>query len=74
MNFLSPPSDPLRQAGALRKAGDFEAQELDLKGPLLVSVRRFSDARGVFTETYNRRDFQGVGIANDFVHDNQSCR
>jgi dTDP-4-dehydrorhamnose 3,5-epimerase len=35
-------------------------------------VRRFADARGVFTETYSRRDFAAIGIPDEFVQDNQS--
>ncbi|MFT8244249.1 dTDP-4-dehydrorhamnose 3,5-epimerase [Roseomonas sp. BN140053] len=43
-----------------------------LPGPVLVAVRRFSDNRGSFSETWSRRDFAGVGLADDFVQDNQS--
>jgi dTDP-4-dehydrorhamnose 3,5-epimerase len=54
------------------RAGNFEARRLDIAGPLLISARRFGDARGVFTETYSRRDFAALGIAEEFVQDNQS--
>ncbi|WP_230410820.1 MULTISPECIES: dTDP-4-dehydrorhamnose 3,5-epimerase [Roseomonas] len=43
-----------------------------MAGPLLISVRRFADARGVFTEAYSRRDFAAIGIPDEFVQDNQS--
>ena len=57
--------------GTLR-AGNFEAQRLAIPGPLLISARRFGDARGVFAETYSRRDFAALGIVEEFVQDNCS--
>lgn len=33
----------------------------------------FSDSRGFFFESYNRRDMEQVGISERFVQDNQSC-
>jgi dTDP-4-dehydrorhamnose 3,5-epimerase len=68
-----PMPDDTRAAGVdVRRAGNVEARGLGIEGPLLVSVRRFADARGAFVETYNRRDFTAVGIADEFVQDNQS--
>ena len=32
----------------------------------------FGDARGFFFESWNRRDFEAVGLAADFVQDNHS--
>jgi dTDP-4-dehydrorhamnose 3,5-epimerase len=55
-----------------RRAGNFEARPLGIEGPLLVSARRFGDARGYFAETYSRRDFAALGIAEELVQDNQS--
>ncbi|WP_426955054.1 dTDP-4-dehydrorhamnose 3,5-epimerase [Muricoccus radiodurans] len=49
-----------------------EARELPIEGPLLVTVRRFGDARGYFMETYSRRDYAAVGIGAEFVQDNHS--
>lgn len=60
---LSP--EPLR-------SGNFEARRFTIEGPLLISARRFGDARGVFAETYSRRDFAALGVAEEFVQDNQS--
>jgi dTDP-4-dehydrorhamnose 3,5-epimerase len=41
-------------------------------GPVkLVVPRKFTDARGVFVETYNERDFAAVGITDRFVQDNR---
>lgn len=38
----------------------------------LVHPRRYCDARGWFTETYNRDTFAGLGIDVTFVQDNHS--
>ncbi len=55
-----------------RRAGNVEARAFGIAGPLLLTVRRFADPRGVFVETYNRRDFTSIGIADEFVQDNAS--
>jgi dTDP-4-dehydrorhamnose 3,5-epimerase len=56
-----------------RSAGNFIAQGfVGLDGPLLVTARRFGDARGHFAETYSRRDFAALGVAEELVQDNQS--
>lgn len=39
---------------------------------ILVTPRRFADARGWFSETWNRTRFAEWGIDVDFVQDNQS--
>ncbi|WP_270935695.1 dTDP-4-dehydrorhamnose 3,5-epimerase [Falsiroseomonas oryzae] len=57
---------------AVLRAGNFEARGFAIAGPLLISARRFGDARGVFAETYSRRDFAALGIPDEFVQDNQS--
>ena len=41
-------------------------------GPLLLSVRQFTDARGVFAETYSRRSAAAFGFGEEFVQDNWS--
>ena len=38
----------------------------------LIEPRRFGDARGWFTETYNRATFEKLGITCVFVQDNHS--
>jgi len=55
-----------------RRSGNFEARALEIEGLLLVGARRFGDARGHFAETYSRRDFATLGIAEGFLQDNQS--
>lgn len=43
-----------------------------LAGSFVIEPRIFKDQRGFFTETYNRREFEGQGISYDFVQDNHS--
>jgi dTDP-4-dehydrorhamnose 3,5-epimerase len=38
----------------------------------LLVLRKHGDARGFFSETYNRRDFAALGIPLEFVQDNQA--
>jgi dTDP-4-dehydrorhamnose 3,5-epimerase len=38
----------------------------------ILETQRFGDARGYFMESYNYRDFKGLGIDLRFVQDNQS--
>lgn len=64
--------DDQASSPALLRAGNFAAQRLAIGGPLLISARRFADPRGVFAETYSRRDFAALGIAEEFVQDNHS--
>ena len=54
------------------RSGNFEVRPLGIEGPLLIGSRRFGDARGHFTETYSRRDFTAIGIAEEMVQDNHS--
>jgi dTDP-4-dehydrorhamnose 3,5-epimerase len=54
------------------RSGNFGAAPLPIPGPLLITLRPFADARGAFAETYSRRDFAALGIAEEFVQDNHS--
>lgn len=38
----------------------------------LIKPRRFGDARGWFSETYSKRQYEVLGIASEFVQDNHS--
>ena len=50
-----------------------EATMLETTPPVhLIHPRRHGDARGWFTETYNRDTFAGLGIDVTFVQDNHS--
>ena len=46
--------------------------ETALPGVLLLEPPAFSDARGQFFESYNRRTLAELGLAADFVQDNHS--
>ena len=55
----------------------FSVTPLAIPDVLLVQPRKFADHRGYFVETYSHREFARLGIANEFVQDNQSlsvCR
>lgn len=43
-----------------------------LPGVLILTPRRFGDARGFFSETWNARTFRENGIETEFVQDNHS--
>lgn len=60
------------QVAIVRRSGNFEARCFPIAGPLLISTRHFADHRGTFLETYSRRDFAALGIADEFVQDNHS--
>lgn len=45
---------------------------LSLTGAMLLKPRRFTDARGIFAETWNRAAFAVCGVSCDFVQDNWS--
>jgi dTDP-4-dehydrorhamnose 3,5-epimerase len=60
------------EAPTLLRSGNFSATPFPVPGPLLITLRPFADARGAFAETYSRRDFRALGIAEEFVQDNQS--
>lgn len=44
----------------------------DIEDVLVISPKRFRDARGYFMETWNRRSLAAFGVSVDFVQDNQS--
>lgn len=47
-------------------------QETALPGVLLITPRKFADARGAFWETYNERLLQEAGLPTDWKQDNTS--
>jgi dTDP-4-dehydrorhamnose 3,5-epimerase len=50
----------------------FDIRRFDIDGPLVVAPKRFGDARGFFSETYNKRALAEVGLDMEFVQDNHS--
>jgi len=49
-----------------------EPLQFALQGPRLLAPVRHGDARGFFSETWNRAAFAAIGIDCDFVQDNHS--
>ena len=49
-----------------------QIEETDLSGVLILTPRRFEDARGFFSETWNHKTLAATGIDLNFVQDNQS--
>lgn len=49
-----------------------QVEPLELPDVKLVRTQIFGDARGYFTETYNRQAFAAAGIGDEFVQDNFS--
>lgn len=49
-----------------------DVSSLSIPDVKLLTPRRFADDRGFFSETYNARAFNEVGISCAFVQDNQS--
>lgn len=49
-----------------------KVQTFDIPGPMLITPDRFGDARGFFSETYNKLRFSEIGIGLDFIQDNHS--
>ena len=43
-----------------------------IEGPLLIIPKRFGDARGFFSETYNAKSLAEAGITLTFVQDNHT--
>lgn len=49
-----------------------QVDKTDLPGVLILTPRRFGDARGWFSEVWNRKTLADAGIELDFVQDNHS--
>lgn len=50
----------------------FIKKETNIDGLLVIETHTFEDQRGFFMETYNKKEFEKLGILNDFVQDNHS--
>lgn len=48
------------------------AEPTSLDGVLEITPTRFGDARGFFSETYNRAAFREIGVVCEFIQDNHS--
>lgn len=51
---------------------NLQVQSLAIPDVKIISPKRHGDARGFFSETYNKKAFAEAGITLDFVQDNHS--
>ena len=49
-----------------------QVERLVIPEVLLLTPRRYGDARGWFSETYVKRELEKAGVTNAFVQDNQA--
>ena len=52
--------------------GKFKRTDTSIKGVCIIEPTVFGDERGYFMETYEKNDFEEIGIKGDFIQDNQS--
>ena len=52
--------------------GKFKKKETGIEGLYVIEPTVFEDNRGFFMETYNKKDFEEIGITTEFVQDNHS--
>ena len=52
--------------------GKFKRIETGIEGLCVIEPTVFGDDRGYFMETYNKKEFEEIGITEQFVQDNQS--
>ncbi len=50
----------------------FKLIETGIKDLVVIEPTVFNDSRGYFMETYNKKDFEEIGLRYDFVQDNES--
>ena len=43
----------------------FTKKETDIEGLLVIETHSFEDQRGFFMETYNKKEFEKLGILNE---------
>lgn len=52
--------------------GKFKKRETGIEGLYVIEPTVFEDNRGFFMETYNKKDFEEIGITTEFIQDNHS--
>lgn len=52
--------------------GKFKRIDTSIDGVCVIEPTVFGDERGFFMETYEKNDFEEIGIKGDFIQDNQS--
>ena len=58
--------------GIRERWGDMQVEQTGIPDLVVITPRRFGDARGFFAETYSREKLAQHGIATEFVQDNHS--
>ena len=53
--------------------GKLTVETCEIEGVKVITPQVFPDARGYFMETYQKKDFEEIGIDVEFVQDNQSA-
>jgi dTDP-4-dehydrorhamnose 3,5-epimerase len=49
-----------------------KVEQTGIEGLVVITPNVFEDNRGFFMETYNKKDFEEIGITTEFVQDNHS--
>lgn len=52
--------------------GELKKEQTNIEGVYVITPKQFKDDRGFFMETYNKRDYEAIGINCNFVQDNHS--
>ena len=52
--------------------GNFKKVNTSIEGLFIIEPEVYMDNRGYFMETYNKADFEKIGLNYDFVQDNQA--
>ena len=50
--------------------GKFKRTDTSIDGVCIIEPTVFGDERGYFMETYEKSDFEEIGIKGEFVQDN----
>ena len=53
--------------------GKLTVEKTDIEDVLIITPEVREDSRGYFMETYQKKDFEAVGVNVEFVQDNQSA-
>ena len=52
--------------------GKFNKIETGIEGLYVIEPTIYQDSRGFFLESYNKKDFEEIGIKTEFIQDNHS--
>ena len=52
--------------------GKFNKINTSIEGVYIIEPTAFGDDRGYFMETYSKKEFEEIGITNNFIQDNES--